>query len=674
MKKIQDEKLSVLKEELIISEKFNYDELLPIMKDSLSRYVGEHVPEFAQDWTVVLNEIYPVVQNNLPSIFFRNPRAFLKPRQKTFIKKVTDPTTGKKVEVEGDSQKAAKTQEDIINYLLSEIKYKPEVRKVLTDALMFPYGILWHGYKGDFGMTDEHSLFIKKEQIFTQRVSPLRFLYDPCVSISELENARWVGRSVDIRYSELIEDKDLNIKDKNKIKGFKGFGNKGRSFADGLFPQNVTTTKKSMLDYAKDWFRNNSYSDFVRVYEIYLRPSKSEKNEGSKGKILLLCQDQDEPLRETEWIIKAEGWPSKILEFNPVPEQKFGLADVEVYSPIADQKNAIVNLQLRNAAQSSKVWVGINKDEADEEDIEKVRIGENTIVLFNGDKPVNQRMSVQSGNVGASGELYLIDQRIQKNLEDKSGVSDLKRGFLQSGEESATSVKIRAAGGSTRSLYRQDIMADFLKESIHYINQLNKQFVTIKDAVRIIGSYDIEWSETPDLDDIQLDTDVEIDVISMLPENPEMEAQRYMELLNVAIEGLSNPAVVNKLKEEGKLFNLAPLIEQILIRQRIKSPDIFRNIRPEESMGYVSVAEVRAAEANVNAIMAGQQLPSPPAPGQDHMARIEVYKGTAIVAAQSGNEKLAAVLQQLIQLQAQIFEEEMKKEPQVGRPISRGKK
>ena len=669
MKKISDEKLSVLKEEIILSEKFNFDELLPIMKDSLSRYIGTHVPTFAQDWTVVLNEIYPVVQNNLPSIFFRNPRAFLKPRQKTFIKKVTDPTTGRKVEVEGDSQKAAKTQEDILNYLLSEIKYKPEVRKVLTDALMFPYGVLWHGYKGDFGMTDEHSLYVKNEQIFTQRVSPLRFIYDPCVSISELENARWIGRSVDIRYSELIEDKDLKIVDKNKIKGFKGFGNKGRSFADGIFVQNTNTAKKSMLDHAKDWFRNTSYSDFVRVYEIYLRPNKAEKNDGSRGKILLLCQDQNEPLRETDWVIKAEGWPAKVLEFNPVPEQKFGLADVEVYSAIADQKNTIVNLQLRNAAQSSKVWVGINKDESDEEDIEKIRVGENTILLFNGDKPVSQRMSVQSGNVGASGELYLIDGRIQKNLEDKSGVSDLKRGFLQSGEESAASVKIRAAGGSTRSLYRQDIMADFLRDSIHYINQLNKQFVTIKDAVRIIGSYDIEWSDTPDLDDIQLDTDVDIDVISMLPENPEMEAQRYMELLNMAIEGLSNPAVVNKLKEEGKLFNLAPLIEQILIRQRIKSPDIFRNIRPEESMGYVSVAEIRAAEANVNAIMSGQNPPSLPAPGQDHMARIEVYKGAAIVAAQSGNQKLAMILQQLIQLQAQIFEEEMKKEPQVGRKI-----
>lgn len=671
MKKISEDKLKILKEEILVSDRFNCQELLPLMQDSLSRYIGTHVPAFATDWTVVLNEIYPVVQNNLPSIFFRNPRAFLKPRQKTFIKKVTDPMTGEKIEVEADSQKAAKTQEDILNYLVGEIRYKPEVRRVLADALMFPYGVFWHGYKGDFGMTEEQSLYVRDERIFVQRVSPLRFVYDPTVSISELEKARWVGRTIDIRYDDLIEDSDLKL-DKKQIKTFKGFGNKGRSFADGFYPpDSLVAPKKSMLDFAGDWFKKNTSSEFVRLYEVYVRPSKEEKRNGSKGKILLLSYDQKEPLRENDWVIKAEGWPAKILEFNPVPEQKFGLADVEIYSSIADQKNAIVNLQLRNAEQSSKVWVGINKDEADEEDIDKVKIGENTIILFNGDKPVNQRMSVQSGNVGASGELYLIDQRIQKNLEDKSGVSDLKRGFLQSGEESAASVKIRAAGGSTRSLYRQDIMADFLKESIHYINQLNKQFITIKDAVRIVGSYDIEWSDDPDIDDLQLDTDVEIDVISMLPESPEVEAQRYMEMLRMAIDGLSNPAVVNKLGQENKVFNLAPLIEQILLRQRIKSPEIFRNIKPEESMGFVSVAELREAEANVQAILSGQQIPSPPQPGQDHMARIETYKGAAVIAASCGNQNASMMLQQLIQVQAQLLEEEMKKQPMPGRKIEK---
>ena len=66
-------------------------------------------------------------------------------------------------EVMLDSMKSAKAQEAILNYILTEIPYKREVRRILLDALLFPYAILWHGYKGNFGMTEEQSLFIKNE-------------------------------------------------------------------------------------------------------------------------------------------------------------------------------------------------------------------------------------------------------------------------------------------------------------------------------------------------------------------------------------------------------------------------------------------------------------------------------------------------------------------------------
>ena len=58
--------------------------------------------------------------------------------------------------------------------------------------------------------------------------------------------------------------------------------------------------------------------------------------------------------------------------------KKFGLSDVETYGMIADQKNVITNLQIRNAQENTKTWVGINKAQGDEEDIEKVQQGENT--------------------------------------------------------------------------------------------------------------------------------------------------------------------------------------------------------------------------------------------------------------------------------------------------------
>ena len=666
---ISVERLVALKNEIIMAEMVNKEELEPIMSDSLSRYIGNYSPAIGTDWDIVLNELYPIVQNELPSIFFRNPRAFLKPRNKTFISKKRDPISGKMVEVELDSVKSSKTQEAILNYDISQIKYKQQLQKVLLDALLFPYGIMWHGYKGDFGMTEEQSIDIKDDQNFVRRINPLRFLKDPAVPMSELDEAKWTGRSFDVPLIDIIEDKKLDV-DKELTKGFVGYNQKlsSRNYIPASQMQFIEQGKdkvllnkfnKTLIGYTTEDYRKSKQSRFIKIYEVYLRPTKKEKREGKNGYILLLTDEQQKPLRESDWVIKAEGWPAKVLEFNPLNDNMFGLSDPEAFGNCIDQKNAIINLQLRNAQENSKVWIGISKQGTNEEDIEKVQNGQQTIILFEDGKP-SERMFVASPGGSASSELYLIDQRIQRNLEDKSGITDLKRGFLQSGEESAASVKIRAAGGGARPAYRQDIMSDFLKESLLYLNQLNKQFMSVKDAVRIVGSLDIEWSDKPSKEDIQADVDVEIDVISMLPENPEKELRELNTALMLMIDGIRDPAIQNKLQQEGKTLNLSPLIEQMLLRLRIKDPDVFRNIKPEESMGFVSVQQLKEGQANIQASIQGQQVPFPPKLEDDHRAKIELYSSVNQLLQQLG--VASDTLLQLIQVQMAIMQQQSEKE------------
>ena len=672
--KINKERLIALKNEIVMAEAINKKELEPIMRESLKRYIGSHIPVIGVDWDIVLNELYPIIQNELPSIFFRNPRAFLKPRNKTFIAKKRDPISGKMVEVELDSTKSAKTQEAILNYDISQIKYKPQTQKVLLDALLFPYGVLWHGYKGDFGMTEEQSIDIQNDRNFVRRINPVRFLHDPAVPMSEIDEGKWVGRSFDVPIQDIVEDDKLDVS--KDLKGFLGYGQElnPRTFIPPSQQQSsqqgqdkiTVGTNKSLLNFTSDEFQKSRSAKFIKIYEIFLRPTKKEKREGSNGYILLLTEEQFEPLRENEWTIKAEGWPGKILEFNPLNDNTFGLSDPEAFGNCIDQKNAVINLQLRNAQENSKVWVGISKAGANEEDIEKVQQGQQTIILFEDGKP-SERMYVASPGGSASSELYMLDQRIQKNLEDKSGVTDLKRGFLQSGEESAASVKLRAAGGGARPAYRQDIMTDFLKESFLYLNQLNKQFMSVKDAVRIVGALDIEWSDKPTKEEIQADVDVEIDAISMLPENPEKEMQELNNALMLMVQGITTPQIQQKLQQEGKPLNLSPLIEQMLLRLRIKDPDVFRNIKPEESMGFASIQQLTQAQANVSAAVTGQQIPFPPQAEDDHKTKLEVYSSTQQLLQAMG--QMSDTLNQLIQIHGAILQQMQEKEANVGMQV-----
>ena len=674
---LPNSELRALIEEIKMSERLNEQELEPHMREALLRYTGRHVPSFGADWTVILNEIYPVVQFNLPSIFFRNPRVFLKPRQKNFIVKRRDPVSGKMVDVQLDSTRSARTQEAILNYELEEIRYKHEVRKVLLDALLFKHGIMWHGYKGNFGMTEEQSLFIQNENVFVQRLNPLRFLKDPSVHMNELPEARWQGRSFDMRLTDLLEDDTLDV-DKKRIKGNLGFGEmigtkdfKAAQRAGGQDKLHPHQFLKPLIDRADKSFKTSPFARFVRVYEIFVRPTKKQARKGEKGKLLLLTFEQDKPLRENNWPYKAEGWPGKVLMFNDVPEQPFGLSDIETYGGIADQKNIVINQQLRNAEQTNKVWVALAKEGADEEDIKKVVAGENTVITFDSDN-VQNKMFVASAAGAGSQELYILDGRIDQNLQDKSGVSDLKRGSPpRSGEESAASVRQRSAGGSARPAYRQDLMSDFLKDSMDFLNQLIKQFFPVTEAIRIVGSLDVEWTEEFTKEEIQAPVDVDMDVISMLPENPERELREVGDVLRLMIESLQNPDIRQKLLQEGSTFNLSPLIETMLLRLRIRDPEIFRKLKPEETEGFASVAELRAAQQNVLASLQGQQPPSPPAQGQDHRARLEVY--TSINQLLQALGQASDQLQQLIELQAGLMQEEQSRlNPQTPRRVPQG--
>ena len=672
---LSQERIKALKSEIAMSMALNREELEPVLQENLQRYIGNYVPAFGNDWDIILNEVYPIVQNNLPSTFFRNPRAFLKPRNKTFIIKKRNPISGKMEDTEGDSAKSAKTQEDILNYTLVQIKYKKEMQKVLLDALLYPYGILWHGYKGDFGMTEEQSLFIQDEKVFVKRISPMRFIHDPAVNMSNIEEARWVGRVIDVPLQDLVEDDKLDV-DKKMVKGYKGYGEtigtasvnaeQARQAAGAQDYARINAARRSMIEYADENFQKSTQSKFVKVQEVFLRPTKKEARAGNKGWILLLTEEQDKPLRISPWSIKARGFPAIPLQFNELPDSKFGLSDIETYKQIADQKNVVINLQLRNGQENSKLYVALAKGNSSEEEIEQVRQGDQTVIAFDGDT-VEGKMKVFSGAGAASSELYLLDGRVDKNLQDKSGVTDLKKGFLQSGEESAASVNIRAAGGGARPAYRQDIMSDTLKDSLHYINQLNKQFLPVKEAVRIVGSLDLEWSDAPTQEEIQAETDVEIDVISMLPENPDKEMQELQAVLQLMVEGLTNPQVAQKLLQEGKTINLSPIIEQMLLRLKIKDPDVFRNIRPEESQGFVSVEQVREAKANVQGALTnppGSPVQFPPKPTDDHVAKLEIYTTVADILKQVNH--VSDTLNQLIQIHMALLQQAQEQEAKPG--------
>ncbi len=68
--KISQDVVDDILDEIAMAEAINEHELKPILEESISRYMGRHTPSIGGAWDIILNEVYPIIQNTLPSIFF----------------------------------------------------------------------------------------------------------------------------------------------------------------------------------------------------------------------------------------------------------------------------------------------------------------------------------------------------------------------------------------------------------------------------------------------------------------------------------------------------------------------------------------------------------------------------------------------------------------------------
>jgi hypothetical protein len=79
------------------------------------------------------------------------------------------------------------------------------------------------------------------------------------------------------------------------------------------------------------------------------------------------------------------------------------------------------------------------------------------------------------------------------------------------------------------------------------------------------------------------------------------------------------------------------------------------------------VAEVRAAKGNVASALAGDpNIPSPPAEGQDHVARLEVYSTVQQLIQSLGDTVANKILTAVMQAHQMLLQAEMDKEAKPG--------
>jgi hypothetical protein len=426
--------------------------------------------------------------------------------------------------------------------------------KCRDDNLIGSFSAIMTGYNTDFGIDDEENEFIRDEDIFVQHIDPSMFGVDPELNEFDLSKAKFCYR---IGVFELNDVKDnpayKNTKDLN-----------GSDFDFGFITDGKT--KRSLIDFSN--YPELSKTDAAKrvvLYEIWMKPTPSEKRKGKKGKVIVLAKDYDKVLREDDWPLKIDGFPFEICTFNRMNDRFYPPFDLSFYEAQLLEKNKLRTYQLDQAKIAGNFKVIVDSEYFGEEENDKLTEGDNLVIPIKnlqGNDIRSKIMVVTPGSVSA--EYYTVDQKIDRDTEIISLLPETKKGVRSAKNQSATEAMIESQSSDTQPAMRLDIMTDFYIRVVRKIVQLMKQFYDKKKMIEVTGREDIEWTDHGFSDvSIKNEYDIKIDVATMIPKNEAVERRQALDIADRLVSMVESPQVMAKLIHEGTNINLTEALIEV---------------------------------------------------------------------------------------------------------------
>ena len=546
----------------------------PVANRAKSYYKGQFKPDWSDDEdSVFINMVFPNTEIIKPSIFFRNPRIFIKPTQDKFI--LEDGRTL-------DGAKAGKLIEDAVNYIAYSNGLQREVKKVRNDAIMLTYGVMFSGYEGETGVNEDGETYIRKDSIYSLRISPYKFLVDPeATDCLEFSDARWVAREIDLRFNEFKQDDWYENRDKAKSDAT-GYGEK----------LDKEGRKIPLIEFAGKDYKDTEDAKRITLYEIWIRPTPAEKKKLKKdengGRIVVLSMSNDEPHKVLRWPYKIKNpFPFRGLAFFRDNDEFYPISDVAQYEQQLNELSKIRTAQLKHIKTFGDKKVFIDKSIFDsEEELTKLNEAESgPFIGVNIEGDIRNHVFVlQFGS--APSEMFIVDKKVQDDMDKISGINDMRRGIPISGIETATEAERISGFGGTRLVEMKSDVADFYQDIARMYVQFIKQYWTTETMVRRLGTLTPEWTDNFSSEDIQIEDDVEVDIGEMVPVNEVVRKKQALDYLEMIVKGATDPSIRAKLAEEGYELSLAEAIKEAIIAFGMKNENIIQRLTPEK---YVRV-------------------------------------------------------------------------------------
>ena len=542
-------------------------------------YSGEDTPlssSASSKELININMSRPNIEIQKPVVFLQNPKIFITNKKKHIDTGKKDPLT--KIPIVLDGYKTSNTIEDACNSLVWEMGLKDEMAKCRDDNLIGSFSVIMTGYNTDFGIDDDENEFIRDEDIYVQHIDPSMFGVDPELNEFDLSKAKFVYRIVVAELNDVKDNPDYkNTKDL-----------KGSDFDFGMVADG--NKAKRLIDFSNyPELSSSDESKRVILYEIWKKPTQSEKRKGKKGKVIVLAKDYEKVLREDDWPLKIDGYPFEICTFNRMNDRFYPPFDLSFYEAQLLEKNKLRTYQLDQAKIAGNFKVIVDSEYFGEEENDKLTEGDNLVIPIKnlqGNDIRSKIMVVTPGSVSA--EYYTVDQKIDRDTEIISLLPETKKGVRSAKNQTATESMIESQASDTQPAMRLDIMTDFYIRVVRKIIQLMKQFYDKKKMVEITGREDVEWTDSGFSDiSIKNEYDIKIDVSTMIPKNEAVERRQALDIADRLVRIVESPQAMAKLIHEGTNINLTEALIEVSKKFGITNNKILETIDENTQMDYL---------------------------------------------------------------------------------------
>ncbi len=491
---------------------------------------------------ITANLIFADVKVMIPVLALRDPRVFVKPTGATV--QMPMPTRGlngsmapamQPVQIVNGKPVAvldvAKAKSALINWRWRELRMVKQVRRVITDALLAPFGIMKIGYemaseKVDLPEGDspaemiEPNELISAEAPYAVRWSPTQFRVDPEARYPDLTDASWVAfgslhRLEDVKRTERFKN-TRELKATVQVK---------RDWPSGT-ARRITQTEAIGTD--DDGLR-------VQLWECWNKRTNMR---------IVLADEHDKALEYVEWPQAIHGFPAETLCFTEHPDLVYGPPDLKQVLGQQDAYNRINAMVLNHTNRFVRKWV-TTRGAFDEKELEKLQLPIDGLHIETDGNTKDAIMAVPDAPIPV--DWWQTRANFREDHDRVSGIADFVRGVAEK-VDTATEAAALQANLNVRTNDTRATVEDFAERVSRKLLDIDVQTINLPAAIPVItpeGAIALrDYVHVQDRETLLAHSEVEVEIGSMQPINEQTQKRDALELFTL----LKNDPLVNQFK------------------------------------------------------------------------------------------------------------------------------